>query len=149
MLASLSRQALVTGRVPVAYRIAPFVLRKQALSTATTELPVDQLHLHGALSAEKKLGGIQPWRVPTSEIELLDPGLVVQAAAPSGVRLKLRTSSQTIRLTALPLKLAQSYDYDLCIDSELVATQRLAPIDVGPCGGPTDYTTCSLPSSCR
>ena len=81
--------------------------------------------LAGAVDVERgSFGGVDwlmPWRLPTADLELHHPALVLPAMCPSGVRLRLRTASRRLRLLAEEARLTPDlpdFDtpYELLVD---------------------------------
>ena len=52
----------------------------------------------GAVSVQRKDGWVQPWRLPFHDLALYDPGVVLNAAVPAGVRLRFGTDAESFAL---------------------------------------------------
>jgi hypothetical protein len=113
-----------------------------------TELPLHEALFQGAISLEYGQGYVKPWRLPFRQLGLFpSPGndLVMRSACPSGVRLRLATTSTVVRLSFQPLGalnaavLRDAFVFDATIDGALVASGRAAPgatsVELGPLPG--------------
>ncbi|MFW6132950.1 MAG: SGNH/GDSL hydrolase family protein, partial [Planctomycetota bacterium] len=94
-----------------------------------TDIPLDPAYIHGAVSLEMRDGGVRPWRLPHAQRRLFPPDGTIMARAehPSGVRIRMRTDSPTLRLRVdrsdVPDEDTQRFD--LVVDGELRATVAL------------------------
>jgi hypothetical protein len=82
--------------------------------------------VEGAVDVREKAGALRPWRLPADDLELHHPMLVFMASLPAGVRLRFRTDSPTVVVTAdlvtVPELEALVPVWDLTIDGEVVAS---------------------------
>ncbi|SET70378.1 GDSL-like Lipase/Acylhydrolase family protein [Paenibacillus sp. NFR01] len=68
------------------------------------QLPLTEEWFHGAVSLERREGGIKPWRIPYMDYELYPPeGIEGKAEICAGVRLQLRTDSTAVAVAFAPL----------------------------------------------
>jgi lysophospholipase L1-like esterase len=99
-----------------------------------TELTDDLFQRH--IEIQHGDGWVKPWRLPYTQRALFpspDDGLLGRAENTSGVRLRLATASQTIRLGFEPLPASvpaagrPGFCFDLTIDGELIASASVLP----------------------
>jgi len=84
--------------------------------------------LDGHIDLRRRPGSVQPLRFPVAEIGFYDPFTRWVASAPAGVRLRLRTDSRSLRLSATQRLAAAGPEgeqrpaaYELYIDDQLFA----------------------------
>ena len=91
------------------------------------DLPEIETLLDGHIDIRRRPGSIQPLRVPAAELGFYDPFTRWVASCASGVRLRLRTDTRSLRLTATqrisaPAPGAERRGaYDLLVDGALFA----------------------------
>ena len=83
---------------------------------------------YGAVSVERTDAWVKPWRIPHEDRVLFAEGLRLRAAAPSGVRLALRSDTTSVAGRVEPVEEGIA-SLDLCCDGELVASRPLAGQD--------------------
>lgn len=75
------------------------------------ELALTEAWFHGAVSLERRDGGIKPWRIPYPDYDLYPPeGIGGKAEICSGVRLRLRTDTTAVTVSFAPLAEAAAMD---------------------------------------
>ena len=91
--------------------------------------------IEGAVDVRAKAGALRPWRLPTADLELHHPSLTFMASLPAGVRLRFRTDSRRVAVTADQVSVPELEEwtpvYDVSVDGDLVASVR-APRAGGP-----------------
>ena len=94
--------------------------------TATQALALDDPRLtwEGAIDVVHTAGGTRPWRMPSHEIGLWHPELVIRASMPAGVRIRFATDTRTIVGTVAAD--AESSPIDVLCDGHLVASIPVA-----------------------
>jgi hypothetical protein len=92
--------------------------------SSTTEHPITEALIEGAVSFERGDGWLCPWRIPFDQRELFPPkGMADRSAIAAGVRLRFTTGSTLIGLETEPLDYAgleARGAFDLVIDGRLV-----------------------------
>lgn len=86
----------------------------------------------GAVSLERGVGWVRPWRLPFADLRLFPPDDTIGFAAkkPSGVRLRFETDSDRVGVVFDPPgKQNDPASIDLTADGRIVATQPVAPSD--------------------
>lgn len=87
-------------------------------------LPLGEEWFHGAVSLERREGGIKPWRIPYRDYDLYPPaGIDGKAEICAGVRLRLHTDALDIEVAFAPL--ADAAAFDCVAGGALVQTLRL------------------------
>lgn len=87
-------------------------------------LPLGEEWFHGAVSLERREGGIKPWRIPYRDYDLYPPaGIDGKVEICAGVRLRLHTDALTIEVAFAPL--ADAAAFDCVAGGVLVQTLRL------------------------
>ncbi|PYI54246.1 SGNH/GDSL hydrolase family protein [Paenibacillus flagellatus] len=80
----------------------------------------------GAVSLERKEGGVKPWRIPYDLFELFPPnGIGGTAEVTAGVRVTFASDTTNVALELAPSSIP--VEVDLVIEDELIATRRLEP----------------------
>ncbi|MFD5820718.1 GDSL-type esterase/lipase family protein [Nesterenkonia xinjiangensis] len=108
----------------------------QATALQTTRI-MDH-HLHGAVELVPGRHGLLPQRLPAhARAQLHDPGTAAVAAAPAGVRLRLRTSARRLSMQVLPTDLGARQDpvrpapvHDVLVDGVLTSRAVAHPCDM-------------------
>ncbi len=79
---------------------------------------------HGAVSLEHLDYGIKPWRIPYQDYNLYPPeGIEGKAAICAGIRLRMYTDAEVIKLSFTPL--AEAAALDCLVDGRLIQTLPL------------------------
>ncbi|EOD07070.1 hypothetical protein EMIHUDRAFT_96932 [Emiliania huxleyi CCMP1516] len=86
------------------------------------DVPLEDLHFDGCVSTQQHPDGVQPWRLPVKDVELFHPDLVRSAGGASGVRIRFRSDTGSLRLRVRRLRTYCRYDYDLFVDGAFVAS---------------------------
>jgi len=81
-------------------------------------IKLDKRHFQGAVSLEDVGGSIRPWRLPCDYLRLFDDGLVEQAGATAGVRMRFATDAEHLELAAEPF--GEPRRFDLTVEGELL-----------------------------
>jgi hypothetical protein len=98
------------------------------------ELPGPAARFDGAADVERLAdGGLQVWRMPRADAELMHPGLTARCLEAAGVRLSIFTDSPVLEVsvgpsTHNPAERASEFVFDLCVDGKLHERRR-CPID--------------------
>jgi hypothetical protein len=80
-------------------------------------------YFKGYVSLERISGGIKPWRIPYTDVELFPPnGINGTAEIPAGVRLAFVSNTSAIEVRILPSE--QQQVMDCVVNGELVLTSR-------------------------
>src|SRR5690625_2009354 len=77
----------------------------------------------GAISLEKTLEGVIPWRIPYKQKKLFESDLLPRAASPAGVRLTLISDTSSLRVVANVVSVytpmpGEKACFDLLVDGE-------------------------------
>lgn len=86
------------------------------------DVQLEDLHFDGCVSTQQHPDGVQPWRLPVKDVELFHPDLVRSAGGASGVRIRFRSDTGSLRLRVRRLRTYCRYDYDLFVDGAFVAS---------------------------
>lgn len=97
--------------------------------------PVTAELVHGAVELTAGERGLCPWRLPgRARRQIHDEGMAAVVAAPSGVRLRMRTAADRLLLQVVPLDrtvhddpLRPAQVYDVLVDGELLAQPVAEP----------------------
>ncbi|NYE03423.1 hypothetical protein F4694_000142 [Bacillus niacini] len=85
------------------------------------QIPLSEKLFHGAVSLEKTKEYVKPWRIPFDKKEFFPPnGISGQAELPAGVRIKIRSNTQLIKIGIV--EAAELMEMDCLIDGSLVKT---------------------------
>ncbi|GAB3178161.1 SGNH/GDSL hydrolase family protein [Nesterenkonia halophila] len=103
--------------------------------TSLRSTPVTSELVHGAVELTAGERGLRPWRLPgRARRQIHDEGMAAVVAAPSGVRLRMRTAADRLLLQVVPLDrtvhddpLRPSQVYDVLVDGELLAQPVAEP----------------------
>lgn len=89
------------------------------------QIPLSEKLFHGAVSVEKTNEYMKPWRIPFDKREFFYPNCInSQAELPAGVRIKIRSNTQTIKIGIVDA--AELMEMDCVIDGSLVKTACLS-----------------------
>ncbi|MDS2171783.1 MULTISPECIES: GDSL-type esterase/lipase family protein [unclassified Nesterenkonia] len=99
--------------------------------------PIEALHVHGAVELAPGLRGVVPHRLPApARRQIHDPGTAAVAAAPAGVRLRLRTAARRLMVTVLPTDMGARDDptrpaplHDVLVDGSLLSCPVAQPLE--------------------
>ncbi|MEK5440832.1 MULTISPECIES: SGNH/GDSL hydrolase family protein [unclassified Fredinandcohnia] len=85
------------------------------------QIPLSEKLFHGAVSFERTKDYLKPWRIPFEKKEFFFPNSINgQAEMPAGVRIKIRSNTQSIQIGMA--KSAEWMEMDCLIDGSLVKT---------------------------
>lgn len=85
------------------------------------QIPLSEKLFHGAVSIEKTEDYLKPWRIPFDKKEFFPPNSISgQAELPAGVRIKIRSNTQSIKIGIV--EEAELMEMDCLIDGTLVKT---------------------------
>lgn len=85
------------------------------------QIPLSEKLFHGAVSLEKTKEYTKPWRIPFDKKEFFPPNSINgQAEMPAGVRIKMRSNTQSIKVGIS--EAAEWMEMDCLIDGTLVKT---------------------------
>ncbi|MDQ0973654.1 lysophospholipase L1-like esterase [Neobacillus niacini] len=85
------------------------------------QIPLSEKLFHGAVSVEKTEDYMKPWRIPFDKREFFYPNCISgQAELPAGVRIKIRSNTQSIKIGIV--EAAELMEMDCLIDGTLVKT---------------------------
>jgi hypothetical protein len=85
------------------------------------QIPLSEKLFHGAVSLEKTKKYVKPWRIPFDKKEFYPPNSISgQAELPAGVRIKIRSNTQSINIGIV--EAAELMEMDCLIDGTLVKT---------------------------
>jgi hypothetical protein len=88
------------------------------------QIPLSDKLFHGAVSLEKTKEYVKPWRIPFDKQEFYPPnGISGQAELPAGVRIKINSNTQSIKIGIV--EAAELMEMDCLIDGALVKTARI------------------------
>jgi lysophospholipase L1-like esterase len=89
------------------------------------QVPLSEKLFHGAVSLEKTKEYMKPWRIPFDKKEFFPPDSINgQAEMPAGVRIKIRSNTQSIKI-----EIAEANEFmemDCLIDGVLVKTAYIS-----------------------
>ena len=89
------------------------------------QVPLTEKLFHGAVSLEKTKEYMKPWRIPFDMKEFFPPnGISGQAELPAGVRIKLRSTTQSIKIEIA--EATEFMEMDCLIDGTLVKTAYIS-----------------------
>jgi len=90
-------------------------------------IPVCTEHIHGAISCERRAGGLIPWRLPYKMLDLFTPDNTMgqHAKSPAGVRVRFYTDATEFALIMSPHTLERTFD--LVLGEEIVASSTVPP----------------------
>jgi lysophospholipase L1-like esterase len=105
------------------------------------QVPLSEKLFHGAVSLEKTKEYMKPWRIPFDKKEFYPPnGISGQAELPAGVRMILRSNTQSIKIEIT--EATEFMEMDCLIDGTLVKTAYLS-------AGETMVSFVSLPGQSK
>ena len=79
------------------------------------QIPLSEKLFHGAVSVEKTEDYMKPWRIPFDKKEFFPPNSISgQAELPAGVRIKIRSNTQSIKIGIV--EAAELMEMDCLID---------------------------------
>lgn len=88
------------------------------------QITLSEKLFHGAVSVEKTNEYMKPWRIPFDKKEFFYPNFINgQAELPAGVRIKIRSNTQSIKIKIV--EAAELMEIDCVIDGTLVKTAYL------------------------
>ncbi|WP_419955485.1 SGNH/GDSL hydrolase family protein [Neobacillus niacini] len=85
------------------------------------QIPLSEKLFHGAVSLEKTKEYVKPWRIPFDKKEFYPPnGISGQAVLPAGVRIKIHSNTQSIKIGIV--EAVELMEMDCLINGSLVKT---------------------------